>query len=250
MSKIIRTSKHLSYLIILILLFIDCDAVRVNEYETQFNVYLVMYNYLPYTEVFVDRTYDIDELSEPYVDDAFVTLSTNTTVDTMLFDTLFFCGRYIKWDMTIQPGTIYYLEVSKQSFDTLFGETKVPDAFQFLNQPNDTITLEDTVIFSRSDGAIVYYCLFRSVEFYGIKDEFWLKPDTLDSLVKIRVGDHIGDLPEGLCHITIIAFDRNFYKYFFEPDDSLRQAGVTGGLGLCGSAWRESITLYLILSNK
>jgi hypothetical protein len=160
----------------------------------------------------------------------------------MLFDTVFVSGRYINWNMTIQPGTIYYLEVSKQGLDTLFGETTVPGDFQFFNQPYDTITLEDTIIFSRSDGAIVYYCLF---EHFGRRDALWLKPDTLDSLVKIRVGDHIGDLPEGLCDITITAFDPNYYKYHFEPDDSLWQAGVRGGLGLCGSAWFEEIILYL-----
>lgn len=220
-----------------------CDAVTVNEYETQFNVYTVLTNQSPYEEVFVDRTYDIDEPSEPYIDDALVTLSTSNTVDTLSFDEVY--GRYVTWYMDLQPGTTYYLQVSKQDFDTLFGKTRVPGEFEFINQPNDTITLEDTVLFERSNGAIVYYCLFRSVEFYGIKDEFWLKPDTLDSLVKIRVGDHIGDLPEGLCDITITAFDRNYYKYTFEPDDSLMQAGVTGGLGLCGSAWYETILVYL-----
>lgn len=224
----------------LILLFMACDAVTVNEYETQFNVYLVMYNYLAYTEVFVDRAYAIDEPSEPYVEDALVTLSTSNTVDTLFFDEI--NGRYVKWYMDLQPGATYYLEVSKQGLDTLFGTTTVPEEFEFINQQNDTITLEDTVIFSRSDGAIVYYCLFLSG---GRQDEFWLKPDTLDSLVKIRVGDYIGNLPEGFCHIGITAFDRNYYNYIFEPDDSLMQAGVTGGLGLCGSAWREGITLYL-----
>ncbi len=247
MKTKLKIHEYSVLFIALVIVYIACDVASINEHEPQFNVYTVLINRSSCTEVFVDRTYDIDELSEPYVNDAFVTLSTNTTVDTMFFDTLFFSGRYIRWDMIIQPGTIYYLEVSKQGFDTLFGETKVPDVFQFINQPNDTITLEDTVLFERSNGAIVYYCLFRSVEFYGSKDEFWLKPDTLDSLVKIRVGDHIGDLPEGLCDITITAFDPNYYEYHFEPDDSLMQAGTTGGLGLCGSAWFEEITLYLDL---
>lgn len=245
MKTKIKIHEYPVLFIALVIVYIACDVASINEHEPHFNVYAVLINQSPYEEVFVDRTYDIDEPSEPYVDDALVTLSTNTTIDTMLFDTLFVNGSYIKWDMLIQPGTTYYLEVSKQGFDTLFGETKVPDAFQFINQPNDTITLEDTVFLERSNGAIVYYCLFRSVEFYGMKDEFWLKPDTLDSLVKIRVGDYIGNLPEGLCDITITAFDPNCYKYHFEPDDSLRQAGVTGGLGLCGSAWQEYITLYL-----
>lgn len=236
--------KAFGYLLLLIapvLVCIACDIASISDHETQFNVYTVLKN-RSYNEVYVDRTYDIDEPSEPYVENALVTLSTNTTVDTMFFDTLFFFGRYINWNMTIQPGTIYYLEVSKQGLDTLFGVTTVPGEFEFINQPNDTITLEDTVIFSRSDGAIVYYCLF---ERFGRRDVLWLKPDTLDSLVKIRVGDHIGRPPEGFCDITVTAFDRNYYKYTFEPNDSLMYAGVTGGLGLCGSAWRERITLYL-----
>lgn len=241
MSKIISTSKHFCYLTMLILLFIACDAVTVDEYETQFNVYTVLKN-RSYNEVYVDRTYTIDEPSAPYIDDALVTLSMSNSVDTLAFDTTY--SRYIKWYMDIQPGTTYYLEVSKQGLDTLFGETTVPGEFEFINPWNDTITLEDTVIFSRSNGSFVYYCIFTSAESYE-SDEFWLKPDTLDSLVKIRVGDYIGNLPTGNCRILVTAFDRNYYKYTFEPDDSLRQAGVTGGLGLCGSAWREDITLYL-----
>lgn len=242
MKTKIKIHEYLVLFIALVMVYIACDVASINEHEPQFNVYTVLINQSPYTEVFVDRTYDIDELSEPYVDDAFVTLSTNTTVDTMLLDTLFGSGKYTKWNMTIQPGTTYYLEVSKQGFDTLFGMTTVPEEFQFINMPGDTITLEDTVIFSRSDGAIVYYILFDR---FGRRDALWLKPDTLDSLIKIRVGDHIGDLPEGLCDITITAFNPNYYKYHFEPDDSLMQAGVTGGLGLCGSAWYETILVYL-----
>ncbi len=242
MKTKIKIHEYSVLFVALVMVYIACDVASINEHEPQFNVYTVLINQSHCTEVFVDRTYDIDELSEPYVDDAFVTFSTNTTVDTMLLDTLIVSGRYIKWSMIIQPGTSYYLEVIKQGFDTLFGVTTVPEEFQFINQPNDTITLEDTIIFSRSDGATIYYCLFAH---FGRRDAFWLKPDTLDSLVKIRVGDHIGDLPKGLCDITITAFDPNYYKYHFEPDDSLRQAGVTGGLGLCGSAWQENITLYL-----
>lgn len=224
----------------LISLFMACDAVTVNEYETQFNVYTVLINRRSNNEVFVDRTYDIDEPSEPYVDDAFVTLSTSNTVDTLVF----IYDRYITSYMDIHAGETYYLEISKQGFDTLFGVTQVPGEFEFMNQPNDTITLEDTIFFEQSIGAIVYYCLFISLESYE-KDELWLKPDTLDSLVKIRVGDYIGNLPDGFCRIIVKAFDRNYYKYTFEPDDSLRQDGVTGGIGLCGSAWCEDITLYL-----
>jgi len=217
-----------------------CDAVTVNEYETQFNVYTVLSNRQSYNAVKVDRTYGIDELSELSVEDAFATLSVDSIVDTLLL--------YENWfytTMPLMPSRTYRLEVSKEDFDTLIGSTTVPGEFEFINQPNDTITLEDTVIFMRSNGAIIYYCLFRSYELFWRKDEFWLKPDTLDSLVKIRVGDYIGNLPEGLCDITIAAFDRNYYKYTFEPDDSLMQAGVTGGLGLCGSAWYETILVYL-----
>jgi hypothetical protein len=220
---------------------IGCDAVTVSEYETQLNVYLFL-KYADYTEAFVDRAYRIDESSEPYLDDAFVTISTDNTVDTLIFDEPY--ERYIKWFMNIQPGTTYYLEVSKQGFDTLFGETTVPGDFEFLNQPGDTITLEDTVVFTRSKGAIAYYCLFKRTH---TTNWLWLKPDTLDRFIRIRVGDHIGSPPEGFCEIRVTAFDRNYYEYYFEPVDSLMQAGVSGGLGLCGSAWQEEITLYLDL---
>jgi hypothetical protein len=239
-NKRFTGSRYAIYVIILI--FIACDTFTVSEYEIQLNVYLLLNNYIGYTEAFVDRAYKIDEPSESYLDDACVTISTGNTVDTLIFDEMF--ERYIKWFMNIQPGTTYYLEVSKQGFDTLFGETTVPGNFEFLNQPGDTITLEDTVVFTRSKGAIVYYCLFDR---FGRRDALWLKPDTLDRFIKIRVGDHIGRPPEGICEIKVTAFDRNYYEYHFEPVDSLMQAGISGGLGLYGSAWQEQITLYLDL---
>ena len=239
-NKRFTKSRYAIYLTILI--FIACDAVTVSEYETQLNVYLHLNNYLGYTEAFVDRAYKIDEPSEPYLENAFVTISSGNRVDTLIFDELY--EKYINWYMSIRPGSTYYLTVSKQDFDTLFGETTVPGNFDFLNQPGDTITLEDTVVFTRSNGAIVYYCLFDR---FSKRDALWLKPDTLDRLIKIRVGDHIGSPPEGFCEITVIAYDRNFYEYYFEPVDSLMQAGVTGGLGLCSSAWQEHIALYLDL---
>lgn len=227
----------MTYIIILTAIFIACDVASVNEIDTQFNVYTVLSNRESYNGVIVDRTYGIDEMSELSVDDAFVKL----TVDSIM-DTLFFYEDWYYTYMTLLPSKTYRLEVSKEDFDTLFGVTTVPGEFEFLNQPYDTITLEDTIIFSRSDGAVVYYCLFKR---FGRRDALWLKPDTLDSLVKFRVGDHIGNLPAGRCEIKVTAFDHNYYKYTFEPDDSLRQAGVTGGLGLCGSAWQEGIILYL-----
>lgn len=224
----------------MVIISIACDAVTDSEYETQLNVYLLLNNYTGYTEAFVDRAYELDESSDPYLDDALVTISSGNRVDTLIFDELL--NRYINWELNIRPGSTFYLTVSKEGFDTLIGETTVPEDFDFLNQPGDTITLEDTIVFNRSVGATVYYCSFERTH---KTNYLWLKPDTLDSLIKIRVGDHIGSPPEGLCEIRVTAFDGNYYEYHFEPIDSLMQAGVYQGLGLCGSAWQKYIVLYL-----
>ena len=237
-----RYNKKATYSILLpVLVFIACDGVIVNEYETQLNVYLHLNNYQG-TEAFVDRAYKIDEPAEPYLDDALVTISSGNRIDTLVFDELLL--KYTNYYMNIFAGSTYYLTISKQGFDTLYGETTVPGRFYFLNQPQDTITLEDTIIFHRSEGAILYYCVFERPH---QTNWLWLKPDTLERFIKIRVGDHIGSPPEGICELRVTAFDRNYYEYYFEPVDSLMQAGVTGGLGLCGSAWQESIILYLDL---
>ena len=74
---------------------------------------------------------------------------------------------------------------------------------------------------------------------------FWLKPSSSADTINIRLGDYIGTLSSGYCAIGIAAYDSNYYKYTFEPDDSLWRAGVTGGLGLCGSAWSETTYVYL-----
>ncbi|MGB3341346.1 MAG: hypothetical protein WBB37_07690 [bacterium] len=240
-----RFTKFRGAIYLAVLIFIACDSVTVSEYETQLNVYLLLNNYIGYTEAFIDRAYEIDEPSEPYLADALVTISTGNRIDTLIFDEL--QGKYISWYINILPGSTYCLTVSKQDFDTLYGETTVPGYFHFLNQPGDTITLEDTIIFHRSKGAILYNCAFERSHHTS---SFWLKPDTLDRFIKIRVGDHIGSPPEGSCEIRVTAYDRNYYEYHFEPVDSLMQAGVYQGLGLCGSAWQEWITLYLDLPEE
>ena len=241
-NKNIGKIKYLIFLVIVI--FISCDAVTVNEYESQLNVYLHLNNYTGFTEAFVDRAYKIDEPAEPYVDDAFVTISSGNRIDTLVFDE--FILKYINYSMIIQPGSTYHLTISKQDFDTLYGETTVPGPFYFLNQPGDTITLEDTIIFHRSKGAVIYYCIFERWPYQT--NWLWIKPDTLERFIKIRVGDHIGSPPGGDCELRVTAFDYNYYKYYFEPVDSLMQAGITQGLGLCGSAWQQRITFYLDLS--
>ncbi len=232
---------------VLLTLIVACDEGPHVMYETQFNVFAVIRNDKIKQEVFVDRTYQMDEPAEDYVNDALVILSGPGCTDTLEFsDSLL---RYITTDtFTLQPLNVYRLSVIKTGFDTLFAETKIPGDYEFIfPSEGDTMTLEDTIIFIRNIGVSVYFCHFSTV----ISDKAWViyfyyEPVETDSLTKIPLHDYLLGYPSGVYNMKFAALDSNFYKYYDGFEDSLIQAGVENGVGLFGSAWVGSIINYVI----
>jgi len=231
-----------------LILFIACARDLSEEYASKFNVYSILRNDVITQKVIVDRIYKMDEPSAPYVSDALIILSSDNLIDTLKFSNADSC--YVTNDtFALQPLNSYRLSVIKEDFDTLFAKTRLPDSFEIIVPHNgDTLTILDTIIFKKSTGAAFYkFSINFSDSLWIIHD--WLKPDTLDSLIKIYCGDYFGYYEGGNCLIKISACDSNYYKYvylFFEEyEDSLLQAGVEGGVGLLGSAWVESVSFFL-----
>jgi hypothetical protein len=184
--------------------------------------------------VLVDRTYRLEEQSGLPIDDALVVLSGNGFIDTLVFNYANY--RYWTSPFGIAPLDTYQLMVAKDGFDTVTAVTTVPGYFTILYPwYSDTITLQDTMVIGRSANAAVYSCFF------------WYEPAPLDSLIQIPIGEYLDSPPPGRYAITAVAYDSNVYEYYFTEDDSIRQAGITGGVGLFGSTWSAHSSAYLIV---
>lgn len=229
---------------ILLSAFIACENKPETEFEPQLNIVAVLTNIVQIQEIIVDRTYSIDEPSGPVIDDALVILMGNGYVDTLDFS--YSSQRYLSAPLNLVPRTTYEVIVEKDGFDTLTAETTVPGDFTVF-QPvgDDTFTLQDTIVFTQSEGAALYNFIFVHYT-GGFGPSFLYEPDPLDTLVRIPVGEYVNEQCIGLFTIYILACDSNYYEYFHVFDDSVKQAGVTGGVGLLGSTWAEATGAFVI----
>lgn len=231
-------------LFILLSLNSTCNDNVIDEYEPQLSVFTVFSNTQVVQEIIVDRTYRIDEPAGPVIDDAIVVLSTSGRVDTLEFS--YSSERYLTAPFNLMPGDTYDLMVAKDDFDTLHAATTVPAAFTiFFPVFGDTLTLEDTISLTRSAGAAIYSLSFIH-ETGGFGPFFWYEPNSLDTIVQIPVSRYLDEPCEGYFTIYIAAYDSNFYEYYQSEGDSIIQAGVTGGVGLFGSALTRTTLTYVL----
>lgn len=243
-----KNRRNAVIIIVLFIILISCEKSLYEEYEPELNIFcLLECPSLGYTTVIVDRTYRMDEPSDGYIDDALVILSGPNSVDTL---------QFIPEDSTyhhvhpfwIRPEKTYQLTVIKQGFDTVIAQTKTPGNFNIVYpQSLDTLTLSDTIILTKSSGAPYYCGNFTDENAYKIP--FWYVPDTLDTLVRIPIPFYLTFAQSGYYRIEILACDENYYQYSqFKPEqDSVLQAGVTGGVGVFASYQTRYVHVYLVL---
>ncbi|MCK4755402.1 DUF4249 family protein [candidate division WOR-3 bacterium] len=243
-----KTRRNSVILAVLFIILISCEKSLFEEYEPELNIFCLLECHLvSYITVTVDRTYRMDEPSDEYIDDALVILSGPNSVDTLQFipeDSVY----HSPYPLLIQPEKTYQLTVVKEGFDTLIAQTKTPGNFSIVYpQSHDTLTISDTIILTKSSGAPYYYGYFTDENDYKIP--FWYVPDTLDSLVRIPIPFYLTFAQSGYYRIEILACDENYYQYSqFKPEqDSVLQAGVTGGVGVFASYRTRYVYVYFVL---
>jgi hypothetical protein len=243
-----KSRRNAIIIIVLFIILISCEKSLFEEYEPELNIFCLLECHLvSYITVTVDRTYRMDEPSDEYIDDALVILSGPNSVDTLQFSPERGTYRSV-YELWIQPEKTYQLTVVKEGFDTLIAQTKTPGNFSIVYpQRRDTLTISDTIILTKSSGAPYYYGYFTDENDYKIP--FWYVPDTLDSLVYIPIPFYLTFAQSGYYTIEILACDENYYQYSqFKPEqDSVLQAGVTGGVGVFASYQYRHVYVYLVL---
>lgn len=240
-----KSRRNAIIIVVLFIILISCEKSLFEEYEPELNIFCLLECPSLHYTVIVDRTYRMNEPSNEYIEDALVILSGPNSVDTLQF----IGGKYYPvHSFWIEPEKRYQLTVIKEGFDTVIAQTKTPGNFSIVYpQLRDTLTISDTIILTKSSGAS-YYCGYFTDE-NDYKIPFWYVPDTLDSLVRIPIPFYLTFAQSGYYTIEILACDENYYQYSqFKPEqDSVLQAGVTGGVGVFASYQYRHVWVYFVL---
>ena len=155
------------------------------------------------------------------------------------------------------PGDEFGLRVARAGFDTVYGRTVVPDSFRILlPRDGDTVTMSDSMVWTRSRGCAGYYMSFRSIDqgdtfYYSLAIPNDTSGNNFDSLVftfpqmvflyQFETGKHT---------LRVYALDTSYFDWVRArgfgpgagPDTASR---LTGGLGVFGSAVAESVEVYV-----
>jgi len=223
-----------------------CPRDRKVDFEPELNVFCTVnpYGAKFWGHIIIDRTYAIDEEVVYDLEDALVVISDSVRSETLIYvyDNQFCLPQQI----TCGPTQTLWLMVAAEGLDTLWGETVVPSDFRVLSPaPGDTFGPEDTLVFTKSPGAEMYGICWD----YTPGSTAFYFPDYLpDSVAEFPISWLISDdypPQEGYCHFEIAAYDSNYaeYKMHWETNTYPRY-GVTGGLGVFGSAYTKIVAFY------
>jgi hypothetical protein len=228
------------------IVMIACVRAPDTEFVPQFNIFCLINEYSRYTPGFIviDRTYSLNERSDYDLQDALVVIRDSVRSETLEYG----YGRQFYRPHHINMDTMQTLKimVATTGLDTLYGETTVPGNFN-IRAPyySDTVGPGDTLIFTKSRGAMMYGIYLDGPDPYNF---YTLFPDFFpDSVIKLPLSLITQDttVTTGLCFLEISAFDNNYYNYKFHWESgTYPQYGVKGGFGAFGSAYTKSVVFY------
>jgi hypothetical protein len=150
-------------------------------------------------------------------------------------------------------GDTFGIRIAKDGFDTTYGHTVVPDSFRILfPHEGDTVSINDSMVWSRSRNCAGYYMSLRSVEqgdtfYYSLAIPNDTSGNNFDSLVfTLPQMVFLYRFVPGVHTLRLYALDTNYFDWVsaggFGPGtgtgDTTR---LSGGLGVFGSAVGESL---------
>ncbi|MEO0077712.1 MAG: DUF4249 family protein [candidate division WOR-3 bacterium] len=244
-------------MLLVVLAAMSCEVSPADRYEPVLNVHCMLICGDTYPEVWVNRTYALDETVVPYLDG--VTVRLWRGADTWHFRPGEYHSQYRSADrVRAVPGDTFGLMVAHPEFDTVWGQTVVPDTFSILwPRLGDTVRLDDSVVMTRSRSCRGY---FMSARYFLGRDTIWfyraLPNESLPALgydslyvrfpTAFLAGEH-----EGPYTFRVAALDSNYFDWvsngIASPSEQYTTlaAGITGGVGVFGAAAICSVRFYL-----
>ncbi len=201
--------------------------------------------------VSVNRTYAIGEPFQSQFAGAAVRLWTRgeTTACTWVGG-----DRYLAADSVCAGfGDTIWLQVAHPEYDTVEGRTVVPGDFQIVwPRDGDTVSLRDSMVWTRSRNAAGYYMSFR---FDTLELNLIAPNDTtggnLDSLYyRLPRLFFLFGYQAGLHSFTLCALDTNYFEWAIAggfgggAGSGLDSFSLVGGVGVFGSMVARSFTVF------
>jgi hypothetical protein len=152
-------------------------------------------------------------------------------------------------------GDTFGIRVAKDGFDTVVGQTVVPDSFRILfPRAGDTVTMSDSMVWTRSHDCAGYYMSFRSTDrgdtfYYNLVIPNDTSGNNFDSLVfRLRQMVFLYLFEPGRHTLRLFALDTNYFDWVNAGGfngGSGETTRLSGGLGVFGSGVGESIEVYV-----
>jgi hypothetical protein len=155
------------------------------------------------------------------------------------------------------PGDTFGIRVAKDGFDTVFGQTVVPDSFRvLLPRAGDTVTINDSMVWARSRSCAGYYMSFRSVDqgdtfFYSLAIPNDTTGNNFDSLrFTFPQMVFLYQFKPGIHTLRVYALDTNYFDWvraggFGFGSGTGETTHLSGGLGVFGSMVGESVRVVV-----
>ncbi len=241
--------KRSLLILIIFSVFFSCERRKDYAFELQLNVVCILRNDEPYPVAIIDRAYGIEEIAEYDLADALVYISGPDVIDTLLYSGY---SNYFraKRPITIQPESVYHISVYVPGFDLATGSTKIPGRFQIISpQWDDTVGIQDSIIFTRSVGGAVYNIIVSFGEMGGEYYYWYYLPDiSSDTIFKFPIMQFYEYITKsGPYEFWVVAHDYNYFNYEFHFGTEPPAYGIENGIGLFGSAWVERVRVYINL---
>ena len=155
-------------------------------------------------------------------------------------------------------GDTFGIRVAKEGFDTVFGQTVVPDSFRILfPRAGDTVTMSDSMVWARSRNCAGYYMSFRSIDqgdtfYYSLAIRNDTTGNNFDSLrFTFPQMVFLYQFKPGVHTLRVYALDTNYFDWvraggFGLGSGASETTHLSGGLGVFGSAVGESLKVFVM----
>lgn len=164
----------------------------------------------------------------------------------------------------VEEGDTWFIQVAREGFDTVEGRTVVPGDFKILfPHPGDTVSMQDSMVWTRSPNCQGYFLSFRHIEsldtfYWDIvypNDSFAANYDSaqvnIPKMFFLLLVAPPPDSPPKLCTLRVWALDSNYYHWvaaggLVAGGEVVRETTrLFGGLGVFGSAVERSVPVFV-----
>lgn len=164
----------------------------------------------------------------------------------------------------VEEGDTWFIQVTREGFDTILGKAVVPGDFKILfPHPGDTISMKDSMVWTRSPDCQGYFLSFRHIEsldtfYWDIaypNDSFGVNYDSarvhIPRMFFLLLVAPPPDSPPKPCTLRVWALDSNYYHWvaaggLVAGGEVVRETTrLIGGLGVFGAAVERSVPVFV-----